>query len=170
MATVSISSTQITNRDAALQVKSNSRLTRANIVSSIGKITSSAADDIGSKYKMCVVPSNARMSDLLLSCASTGTTGTANIGIYRTTQDGGAVVDADFFASAQALTSALAKTSVLLEANGANASLGKDDLEKPLWEALGLSADPKCDYDIVMTLTEATISAADIVLEALYVV
>lgn len=170
MATVSISSTVITNRDAALQVKSNSRISRANVQSSIGRITSSAADDIGSKYKMCVVPSNARMSDLLLSCASTGTAGAADIGLYRTTADGGAVVDADFFASAQSIATALAKTSVLLEANGANASLGKDDLEKPLWEAIGLSADPKCDYDIVMTLTAATVSAADIVLEALYVV
>lgn len=170
MATVSLSSTQITNRDASPRVRSASRIVKAQLYSSIGTLETSAADDIGSKYNLCSVPSNARMSRLLLSCDSLGTAGAADIGLYQTTENGGAVVDADFFASAQSLTSALAQSDVMLEANGANASIGKDDLEKPLWEIIGLSEDPKRDYDIVMTLTTATIDAGTVTMEALYVI
>ena len=166
MATVSLYSTQITNRDASPRALTNSSIVKAQVYSSIGVIESSAADDIGSVYYMCTVPSNARMSALKLSCDSTGTTGTADIGLYQTTANGSAVVDADFFASAQALTTALKNSDVMLESGVFDPS----EMEQPLWETLGLSADPKIDYDICLTLTEATVSAASIALEALYVV
>lgn len=168
MATVTVSSTQITNRDASPRVKSNSRISRGALLCSMGVCATTAADDIGSKYKLCSVPSNARVLALLLSCTSLGTAGAADIGLYRTTDDGGAVVDADFFASAVALTSALSNSDVTTEANGANASIGKDDMEKPLWEILGLSADPRIDYDVVATVTTATVDAGNIALQVMY--
>lgn len=166
MATVSLLSTQITNRDASPKVLSNARLTKGVIMEAVGTVEATAADDIGSKYTLLSIPSNARMSDLLLTCDSLGTAGAADIGLYDTTLNGGAVVDADFFASAQALTSALSKTSVLHE----SAVFGKEDVEKPIWEALGLTEDPKKDYDVVLTLTTATIDAGTVSMHAQYVI
>lgn len=166
MATVSVSSTQITNRDASPRVRSNSRISRSPLLCSMGVCATGAADDIGSKYKLCSVPSNARIAQVLLSCTSLGTAGAANIGLWRTTDDGGAVVDADFFASAVVLTSALSNSDVTTEAN--STGLGKDDMEKPLWEALGLSVDPKIDYDVVAQLSAATVDAGAIALQVTY--
>lgn len=166
MATVSISSTHITNRDASPRTLSNSLISQARLLESVATLESTAADDIGSIYKFVEIPSSARVSDVLLTCDSTGTTGLADIGLYDTTDNGGAVVDADLFASAQALTSALDKTSVLHESG----VFGKDEVEKRLWEVLGLSEDPKKNYDICATLTEATISAATLSVHVRYVI
>lgn len=170
MAVETVKSTVIANRDASPRVASNSRISKAFLQSTIGVTAASAASSIGSKYVMVQVPSNARLSQLLLSCDDLGTTGTADIGVYETTANGGAVVDADFFASAQALTTALSNVDVLGEAAGANASLDVAEREQPLWQVLGLTEDPRKDYDIVLTLTQATEDAGDIALEALYVV
>lgn len=156
MAVVDTLSTQITNRDASPRVLSNSILTKGALQQSIGILESVSGDSIGSTYRMCQVPSNARISQVLLSCDGGNTTGTADIGIYQTTENGSAVVDADHFASAQALTSALKNSDVTHESG----VYGIEDAEKPLWEALGLSEDPKRDYDVVLTLTAAS-DAAD---------
>ena len=170
MATVSTSSTQITNRDASPRVMSPGRITRGSMLCSCGTLEATAADDIGSKYKLASIPSNAVVKQVLLSCDSLGTAGAVDIGIYQTTDNGGAVVDADFFASAQVLTSALANLDVTFEANGANASYDKAMVEKPLWQAMGLTADSKRDYDVVATVTAANISAGTISLQVLYAI
>lgn len=164
MATVSVSSTQITNRDASPRVLNNARLTKGSLLVACGTLETGSANDIGSKYKLCSLPSNARVVQVLLSCDSMGTTGTADIGIYQTTENGGAVVDADHFASAQALTSALKNSDVTHESG----VYGVEDIEKPLWEALGLSADPKRDYDVVATVTEAILTGATLSLQVKY--
>lgn len=166
MATVSLLSTHITNRDASPRVASNSRIVKAQVYSTIGFVESSAADDIGSKYNLCSIPSNARMSALKLSCDDLGSVGAADIGLYQTTDNGSAVVDADLFASAQVMTTALFQANVLLESTQYNI----DEMEKPIWEVLGLSEDSKIDYDVVMTLTAATEFAGSITLEAMYVI
>lgn len=170
MATVSVSSTQISNRAASPKVKSNSRICQGPLVGTMGVCATSAADDIGSKYTFFSLPSNARLFQLLLSTNGLGTTGAANIGLYQTTDNGGAVVDADLFATAVALTAALSNSDITTEAAGAGASIGVDDLEKPIWEILGLTADPKIDYDVVATLTTATVSAGYVALQASYMI
>lgn len=164
MATVSVSSTQITNRDASPRVMNNARLTKGAMQIACGTLEATAADDIGSKYKLCSIPSNARVAQVLLSCDSLGTAGAVDLGIYQTTDNGGAVVDADHFASAQVLTTALKNSDVTHESG----VYGVEDIEKPLWEALGLSADPKRDYDVVATVTAANISAGTISLQVIY--
>lgn len=167
MATVSVSSTMITNRDATPRVLSNSRVSKGAMQVACGYCESSALDDIGSKYKFCSVPSNARIHSVLLSCDSVGTAGAADIGIYQTTENGGAVVDADFFKAAQSLATALKNSDVTF---GNTGGYGVEEGEMPLWQALGLSADSKRDYDIVATVTTATISAGSIFLQVAYVI
>jgi hypothetical protein len=164
MAVETVKSTQITNRDASPRAKNNARLTKMALHSSCGTAEAAAAASVGSKYIMAQVPSNARISKVLLSCDAAGATGTADIGIYQTTDNGGAVVDADHFASAAVITSALKKSDVTHESG----VYGVEDIEKPLWEALGLSADPQRDYDVVITLTAIHADGGTLSLEVEY--
>lgn len=163
MAVVTLKSTQITNRDAVPAVKSNG-VQDANIMHARGVVVGGAADSIGSKYLFCSVPSNARIISARLTTTGTGTVGTTDLGVYKSTADGGAVVNAGLFASAQALTVALEKKELLFESG----VITKANSEKALWEHLGLAADPKLVYDVVATLTAAVDAAHDLLLEIDY--
>lgn len=168
MAVVVTKSGGITNRDASPRVKMNASLMGGVLASAAGTVETTATDSIGSTYIMCQVPSNARVHQVLLYCDDIGTTGEADIGLYRTTADGSAVVDADFFASAVVLDSgALNAVDVTHEA-AAGTGLNIDDVEKPLWSALGLTTDPRIMYDVVLTLTEAANAAGTLSLKVAY--
>lgn len=167
MATVAISSTQITNRDAVPRVLSNARISRGAMQVSCGYVESLVADDIGSKYKFCAIPSNARVHSVLLSSDSSGTAGAMDIGIYQTTENGGAVVDADFFKAAQSVATAIKNTDVTF---GNTGGYGVEEAEMPLWQALGLTSDPKRDYDVVGTVTTALVSATSMFIQVAYVI
>jgi hypothetical protein len=166
MAVEALKSAAITNADATPVVFNNARVARAPIQEAIGTKQASASASIGSTYRLARIPSNARISEVILSCDAFDTTGASDIGIYQTSANGGAVVDADFFASAVDLTSALPNTAVTHESG----VFGIEDVEKPLWEALGLSADPQRDYDVALTLTEANGAGAtpDVTLRVRY--
>jgi len=173
MGVVTLKSAAITNRDTVPLVQSNSILAKGTLVEAVGLVTTSATDSSASKFIFCQVPSNARISQILLSADDSGTTGLMDIGVWQTTENGGAVVDQDFFASAVDLNAAaLAMVDVTHEADAADAGAGygRADVEKPLWQALGLSSDPKRDYDIVGYLTEAVLAASDINLRVRYVI
>lgn len=167
MAVVTVKSTQITNRDALPRVFNNGRVDGAAKLIALDTFAIANGDSIASKYIVVSVPSRAVPVGLRVSCPDIGTTTVADIGLYRTTLDGGAVVDADFFASALSLSGgAIAKTESVYESGVitlANAA-------KPLWEILGLSADPCCDYDVVLTLTAAADAAGVGLLELEYVI
>lgn len=163
MAVVSVSSTVITNRDAVPRVKTISRVIKMAMQMASGTVELAAGDSIASKLKFAQVPSNARISQVLLSCDAL-TAGAMDIGIYQTTDNGGAVVDADHFASAADMATALKNSDVTFESG----VYGVEDLEKPLWEALGLATDPMRDYDIVGTLTTAATAAGTVSLQVSY--
>lgn len=165
MAVVTTKAAAITNRDSTPIVFSNARGVRAPVQKASGLVTAANGDSANSKYIFCSIPSNAMVKDVLVSCPDIGTTTAMDVGIYRTTKDGGAVVDADFFASAVSLSGgALNKSSIVNEA----AVFTVANMEKPLWEALGLAADPFLDYDVVGTLTGAADAAGAIFLEVDY--
>lgn len=164
MAVVSSSSTVITNRDASPKVLSNARLVKGAMMEAAGLVAAVSGDSIASKYKFFSLPSNARVSDLLLTCDAI-TTCAGDIGLYQTTANGGAVVDVDFFSAAKSLAAALKRATVC----GDNVMVAAQS-EKPLWEALGLSTDPKIDYDVVVTLTAAAGSAGNIFLQAQFAI
>ena len=170
MAVVTTKAAPITNRDATPRVPNNAAVSRADMMEAVGFVEAVNGDSIGSKFIFASVPSNARISRVLLSCDAIATTGAGDIGIYKSTADGGTLVDADFFASAVVLTTALVHSDVTHEADAADAGAGYGlaDCEKPLWSALGLSADPGIMYDVVMTLTAATGGAGTIGLKVQY--
>lgn len=168
MAVENLKSSVITNADATPVVLNNARLAGAPVREAIGTKQASASASIGSTYRLARIPSNARISEVILSCDAFDTTGAADVGIYQTADNGGAVVDADFFASAVVLTTALPNTAVTHESG----VFGIEDVEKPLWEALGLTADPQRDYDVALTLTAANGAGAtpDVTLRVRYVI
>ena len=163
MAVVSLKSTQITNRDATPSVRSNA--VQGNPVQHArGVISGGVADSIASKYTFCSIPSNAKVTSVRLTSTGTGTVGATDIGLYKTTAAGGAVVDADLFASAQLLTTALTKSELIFE----SAVITKANSEKAVWEHLALTSDPGITYDVVATPTAAVDAAHDMLLEIDY--
>lgn len=164
MAVVSTKSAPITNRDATPPSLTNSRVQASDISESIGLVPVANGDSIASIFRMAEVPSNARVSDLHIKCGAI-TSAAADIGVYRNTRDGGAVVDADFFASAQSLASALAVWTDVLQESGVNTLPFQ---QMPLWQALGFTADPNTTFDIAATLTAAATAAGDFVLRVRY--
>lgn len=163
MAVVTVKSTQITNRDATPAVL-NTAVQGAEVKHARGVASTSATDTTASKYLFCSVPSNAKVVSVRLSTTGTGTVGAMDIGLYKTTGDGGAVVSAALFTSAKLLTTALEKFEAIFEST----TITKANSEKALWEHLGLSSDPGIMYDVVGTLTATVDAAHDMLLEIDY--
>lgn len=162
MAVVTVKSTQITNRDASPRVVNNSRITNGDVRHARDVATITNGDSAASKYIMFSMPSRAVPISVRISAPDIGTTTTADIGLYRNTADGGAVVDADFFTAAKVLNAgAIAKSESL---NGNVVSLTNS--LKPLWDLLGLASDPSIDYDVVLTLVGAADGTGLVLLEA----
>lgn len=162
-------STAITNADATPVSLTNDFIAKGSLLESVATVEVAAADDDGSVFRMVRVPANARITSVEVSCdAITGGT-SYDVGVYRTAADGGAVVDADLFASAVDLSSALSYTDVTWEANVAN---GKANVEKRLWElAPGpLTADPQISYDIALTGNTVGTAAGTITMRVRYVI
>jgi hypothetical protein len=151
MATVHLKSTPVTNTAASPRVMNNAAVDGAQVRRATGMITNSAADDVGSTYRYCAVPSNATIKTVKIWSAASGATGQLNVGIYKTAADGGAVVDADLFASAiDPGGGALSAVDITHESGEYTFA----ESLTPLWTVLGLSADPGILYDVVATVSE----------------
>lgn len=153
MAVVNRNSNTIANTVATPKVLNSPQVGGAGILREVaGEVTPAADDTQASIHRFVRVPSNARVSEVLIAAADASTAGKYDIGLYKTAENGGAVVDADFFASAFDL------------ANSADAVAGFADVTfesgvytfakaiQPLWQALGLSSDPNIEYDIAGTI------------------
>jgi hypothetical protein len=103
MAVEAVKSTLISNADATPAVLNNPRVDGGFERAKVATVAITNADSVGSTYRMFRVPSNAVVTDLRIYAPDIGTTTVADIGLYRTAADGGAVQDADFFASALSL-------------------------------------------------------------------
>lgn len=113
-------------------------------------------DSATSVLRVLRVWSGWRVSSLVLNAPDIGTTTAADVGLYKVAADGGAVVDADFFASAQALN---AGPYANLDITRENAVITPANADQRIWEQLGLSADPQLWYDVALTLTGAADAA-----------
>lgn len=160
-----IDSTLISNRAATPRV-ANEPYNDARIkTTGVGIVEVSTATDTADEIRFCRIRSNAVIKQVLLSCDAVAVGGAMDVGIYRTDDDGGAVVDADHFASAQVVTTALVDSNVAHESG----VYGVEDKDKPLWEALGLAADPQIWYDVAGTVTTDMGGAGTVCLEVTYV-
>jgi len=167
MAVVTVKSNQITNRDASPRVPVDGRIAGGRIQQAKGVVAISNGDSTGSKYLVCSVPSNAVVSSVKITAPDIGTTTAADVGLYQTTANGGAVVDADFFGSAVALNAgAITKSEVAFESGVYTIA----NAEKPLWEALGLTEDSNREYDLALTLTGDANAAGSVLVEIEYTI
>jgi hypothetical protein len=165
MAVVNVKSTVITNADSTTYTLNRKGLEAGIVKVARGTVETTNGDDIASVYRFCRLPSRARIVGIQLWSDDIGTTTIADFGLYRTAADGGAVVDADAFASAVSLKDgAVAGTWIHHE----SAVYGVEDVEQQLWQIAGLSTDPNVMYDVCATLTAAADAAGTISLIVLY--
>lgn len=150
MAAEHLKSTYITNATATPVVFTNGNLANGVLHEAAGTIAPAAAAEVNSTYRFCRVPSNARISQILWTSADFTTAGVVNVGVYQTADNGGAVVDADLFASLYDLSGGPFLNADITYESGEYTVV---ESEKMLWEVLGLSADSKRDYDIAATVT-----------------
>jgi hypothetical protein len=157
MAVVNTKSAVITNSDALPAVINNANLDGGRVRQKRGVAALANGDSIGSTIRLLRVKSNDTVAQLLLSCTAI-TTCAGDVGLYKTAKDGGAVVDADFFASAASLATALSNSDITRESGVVTIP----NMEKTIWEQLALAADPQIEYDVAITLTAAAGSAGDV--------
>lgn len=166
MAVETVKSGVITNRDATPRVINNPAALKGDVKGFTGVATIANLADIASKYLFAQIPSNAILRSLEISSPDIGTTVTMDVGLCRTTADGGAVVDADFFKAAVDLHSGAIAKSNILRGNVATIAFA----EKRVWELLALASDPCIMYDVVGTLAAASDAAGTVVVEGSYAV
>jgi len=165
MAEVHINSDQITDLENTPVTKVNVNVAGGVLREATGHLTTNSDDSIGSTYRLCRVPSHARVSQVIgMHDVGSATAGAGDIGLYDTAENGDAVVDADFFASAWDFNAAGDTGFVdLTHEAAAGASYLVNESDQRIWEILGLDEDPGKDYDVAITLTEAVATAACVV-------
>lgn len=153
MADVSHNSTVIANVVASPQVK-NAPVSEGVIKEKCAKVTYTAADSAPSLATIARVSAFCRVTDLLISHQAFTTAGAIDVGVHAESSPGvaGAAVDADFFATAKALTAAEDNVSIVNESTTNTPA----KQEQPLWQALGLSAAPAPGTMYLITATIAT--------------
>lgn len=158
MAITNRNSNLIANTVATPRVANSPGIGAASTLKEVcGYVANAADDDATSIQRFVRVPSNARISQVLLTTGDATTAGAINVGVYQTAENGGAVVDADLFASALALTGGpFENADITYESD----EYTEAESIKPLWSVLGLTSDPCRDYDIAATITTTYQAAA----------
>ena len=150
MAAEHLKSAVITNDTATPRVQNSGFRQGGFVQEATGTVTPDAAAEANSTYRFCRVPSNARISQVLISAADATTAGALNVGLYDV--DGGSVVDADLFASAYDLSGGPFNNADITHESG---EYTYAEAEKQLWEVLGLSSDPQKEYDVTAVVSTA---------------
>lgn len=174
MAVVTLKSGIITNRDATPKVITDAYVSAGDIRESWGYVLTGAADNAASKYILCTVPSNARMSAVDFQCSGLGTSAALNVGIYYPSYipvDSGiaqslanTAINTTVFASALSVAAAVESTNLL-----SNARVAINLQDRQLWQLAGLSADPGFSLDVVCAVSTATQAAGYVGVKARYV-
>jgi hypothetical protein len=184
MATDTLKTPSITNFDASAVVLPYAGMGAQGYRLCVNDhVASTAGATAGSTYRMCRIPTNAKIKQVLLTAASTGTTGAYDIDIAHSdsTTDGtpvalqGNVVgipssDNKLFGAALSSTTALKNSDITFSGTFTTAH---QNLE--LWNVLvglgttAFSADPGGFFDILLKTTTANASAGDLAVEVEYV-
>jgi hypothetical protein len=168
MAVVDRNSLFATNRAASPRVINPSHL-KGDKKEIAGYWPAAADDSANSVFRVGPIPSNARVAAILITAADFTTAGAIHCGLHRTPQDGGAVVDADLFATAVDMSGGpFSNLDITREAGTTNWALA--NAENALWQALGLSADPGIEYDLTFTISTTFNGGSGILVRCEYVV
>lgn len=164
MTTEALKSTPITNLDASPPVRTTTGFGAAGVLIHVdGTLTVTTGKTLGSTYAMVRLPSTARVKRVEACLDAAVTTFDADIGVYYPTGGpvpsgtaNGTVILAALFASAVDLHAIIVPTGYLDESTTYTAA----KRQQPLWQAAGLTSDPGCMLDIVLTSTSTNSGAA----------
>lgn len=165
MAVVTVKSQAITNRDASPKVINDGAHAGGGLRGFVAGAAVTSGDNTNSKYIFGQIPSNAVVHSLTLIAPDIGITTAGNVGLYRSTADGGAVVDADFFKASQSFNGG----AIALDVANANV-ITNTNAHKKVYELLGLTQDPSVVYDVVVTLTADADAAGSILAKCVYAI
>lgn len=163
MAVDHVKSTAITNLDTVPPIPNTAGKGGAGLLVQIdGWATAVAASSVDATYQLVRVPSYAKVKEILFQSEAQGA-GAFDIGVYYAT-DGAygrptallaaAAIDQDLFATAIDCASAVARTNVTNESG--TYTFAKQ--AQALWEALGLTEDPRGYFDIVATVKTTAVT------------
>ena len=167
MAVVTKKSTIITNRDATPVLLTDPQVSSGHIRLGNGFVSAVSGDSIASAYIIHQIPSNARVSSMVLSCEALGALAKVDVGVFKRTQNGGAIANTasgNFFCAALDVSAALSATDITNQA-GTNTL---DKQEQPLWQAIGLASDPETMFDIAIIVNAAIAANGKIALRTSY--
>lgn len=163
MAVDHVKSPNITNLDSFPVVQNTAGEGAQGVLRSInGYATAVAASSVGATYQLVRVPSTVKVKRIFFESEAQGA-GKFDVGVFYATDGGGGqptsllvanAIDADFFASAIDCTSLVAATDITNEST--TYSLDKRDM--PLWQALGLTSDPRVNFDIVASVITTAVT------------
>ena len=163
MAVVHVKSTPVTNLDA-LPIVANTEGEGAEGLLKVneGSALVTAAASIDSTIQLVRVRSNCKVKKLFLESAAQAA-GQVDVGLYYATDGTGGrpaillasqAIDQDFFASGVIVTGAV----VITEITNESGIYTIDKRSQPLWQAVGLTADPGGCFDIVATVVTADVT------------
>jgi len=155
-------STAITARNA-IQAGSGASMTSKTLNGATMKVSrgvfevSASASTVGSTYRVCSVPATAVIDRITVKCDAALTTGTIDIGLYKTTAMGGAAVDADVYATAYDVSGAGLVDQVEINLKWEILDFGAN-FEKQVWQdgAVASLAVADAMYDVVATTATGT--------------
>jgi len=140
-----VTSTLISNRALTPRVANDPWTNSRTKTTGMGITAVTTAEDANDILRFVMVPANAVVRNVRLSCTAVAVGGALNIGVYRSADDGGTVVDADLFASAVAVTTALSNSDVTYESGEYTLA----ESNQPLWQAAGMTAPPPSGWLVV---------------------
>jgi hypothetical protein len=147
---LTLKSTAITNREATPRVLNSPGAGAAGITRQVWGYLASVTASLSatSVIRLVEVPSNAIVTSVRVSSGAQ-TAGKFDIGVYRNNSDGGAAVDQDFFTTDLDCASAVIDQECVMKATSVNTIAKRN---QPLWQAVGMSSDPKTTLDICATV------------------
>lgn len=176
MAVVTLLSTLITNRDAVPKVQTDGFVSQGENTQSYGWVFTGSADSAGSAYKMCQVPSNARMTSLGLINGTLGNSSVIDIGVWYPTvvptgggaflagSLGGTLISSSNFRTA--MLGDTTNTTPLEMMVTTNTRQGPNYQEMALWQMLNLTTDPECMLDVGVSVRVAVATSGYVGLKA----
>lgn len=150
---LTLKSVAIANREATPRVANSPGAggtgSKRTVYSYIASVTASLSAT--SIIRLVSVPSNAVVTSVKISSGAQAA-GKFNIGVYRTNSDGGALAAASsdsFFTTDLDCASAVNDTECLMLGTTGNSIVKR---AQPLWQAVGMTADPGGYLDICATV------------------
>lgn len=169
MGVVNTKSNEITKLDLLTGKKISPLYGGYRIIGKKATLEVAAADSNTSTYRFFRALSTWGVDGLYIANDAISSGLSFDFGLYDTAENGGAVVDVDYFASAVSVVSARgAWTEISLEATSAGGDVA--NVEKAIWEVRALSADPMRWYDVVGTANVVGSAAGTISLKGHFAV